>query len=124
MPCSRYPMRRFRLPALLAGLLLVASGGSARPDEQDEAIKKDLKMLEGNWKMVRQDLEGREDSGDSIKKNGVLFDGTEYKFLRDGLATGATATITLDPTKDPKEIDFKVTGGTGSGGTKLGIYRF
>ena len=119
-------MRTFNVLGLLVGLLLAVSSNDLRAGNEDkkEAVKKDLKQLEGNWQMARQDHEGREDSGKSIKKNGVLFEGTEYKFLRDGLATGASATITIDPTKSPKEIDLKITGGTAKGSTQLGIYRF
>ena len=118
-------MRLCGSACLVVGLFLLgASSGSRAGEGKAEAVKKDLKQLEGNWKMVRMELEGRSDSGKGVQKSGVLFDGTQYSFLRNGLATGATATITIDPTKDPKEINFKITGGTGRGATKLGIYRF
>jgi uncharacterized protein (TIGR03067 family) len=119
-------MRTFGVGILLVGLAVVASFGTtyAADKDNEEAVNKDLKKLEGNWRMVRQDHEGREDNGQSIMKNGVLFDGKDYKFLRDGRATGGKATISIDPTKDPKEIDLKITGGTASGHTQLGIYRF
>ena len=120
-------MRLFGFGLLLASLALMATGGLRADDkdkDKEELIKKDLKKLEGNWKMVRQDHEGTEDSGPSIKKNGVLFDGKEYTFLRDGKTKVSTATVSIDPTRDPKEIDLKVTSGTATGGTHLGIYRF
>jgi uncharacterized protein (TIGR03067 family) len=116
-------MRMFGFGFILSlGALVV--GGGLHADDKDEEIKKELKKLEGNWRMVRQDREGNEDSGASVKKNGVLFDGKDYTFLRDGKTKVSTATITIDPSKDPKEIDLKITAGSASGNTQLGIYRF
>src|ERR1700722_7301894 len=85
-----FTMRMFGVVVLLIGLVVVVSFGTtyAADKDNEEAVKKDLKKLEGNWRMVRQDHEGREDNGQSIMKNGVLFDGKDYKFLRDGRATG------------------------------------
>ena len=54
----------------------------------------------------------------------MLFDGKDYTFLRDGKTKVSTATITIDPTKDPKEIDLKIASGTAKDSTQLGIYRF
>jgi uncharacterized protein (TIGR03067 family) len=91
------------------------------PKAKKEAIRADLKRLSGNWKMLKLEIEG-EARGDT-DRIGLLFDGDTYYAVVDGIKTTTSAKIFLDPTKEPKTIDFVLTGG-GVDGTKLGIYRF
>jgi uncharacterized protein (TIGR03067 family) len=110
---------------LLAGLSLALLAGPAPADPKADAkaeIKKELKKMEGNWKMEKQEVNGRASlAGERL---GALFDGTEFTLLRDGVDKRSTSKITIDPAKTPKEIDLLHTGGSVSGHTSLGIYRF
>jgi uncharacterized protein (TIGR03067 family) len=98
-------------------LLLV---GAETPDE---AVKKDLAKLEGEWSMVSGEREGQAipemylKSGTRVFKDGVVT----VKF---GDMLLMTAKVTLDTSKLPKTIDYDVTDGMFKGKKQLGIYEF
>jgi uncharacterized protein (TIGR03067 family) len=85
-------------PCAIAALLC---GGSSFGDEPPRAVKDELKLLEGEWKVVAAEADGK-----PVESKAVV------KFTADGKCTistpGATTietTITLDPTKEPKWMD-------------------
>ena len=98
------------LPMLFAGLL---SGG------ENDKSKKDLKRLEGNWKMVK--MEGGR--GNPRADRGILVDGNKLTFVQEGKATPESFIITLDATKQPSAIDMEWIGGARRGKIAKGIYR-
>jgi hypothetical protein len=59
------------------------AAGLANADDKQEAIKKDLKVFEGKWKMEKMESGG--DPSGQADRMGVLFDGNEYTFTFDGL---------------------------------------
>ncbi len=79
--------------------------------------KNDLQKLQSVWKMVKQELEGS-DHRDTLR-HGILFNGNQYTFLRDGKAVGPRSTMVIDPSKNPKTIDISTDAGVAQG-----IYRF
>ena len=81
-----------------------------------EAIKKDLEMLEGKYKMTAMEGEGRENP--NADQLGLFIEGTDYFFLSNGLKNGGPSKIKIDPTTTPKSIDI-ISGR----GTSLGIYQ-
>jgi uncharacterized protein (TIGR03067 family) len=88
--------------ALLAGLL--AAAGPVPSKEPPEAAKKELKSLEGKWrvaKFLHSDRETTPGEGDDAVV--VEFKGNTIDFA--GSATGVV--VELDPTTDPKCLDFK-----------------
>jgi uncharacterized protein (TIGR03067 family) len=101
---------------ILAGSSLLAIAGEGK----DAAVKKDRKALQGMWKTG-------EDNKAGIQS--IRFDGDKVVVTFKGDET-ATGIATIDPTKKPKTIDIKVTGGTSKGAekdmgkTSLGIYDF
>jgi len=82
---------------ILTAVLLVAA------DAQDDAVKKDLKKLQGHWTLVSAVVDGKKIPADVIKDVHVVIEGPKYTY--DG-AVKREMTITLDPTKKPKEIDL------------------
>jgi uncharacterized protein (TIGR03067 family) len=110
------------LVVVLAGLL-TTSGPAAPPKEPPEAAKKELKALDGKWRVVKFLYFDREttpgtDDDDVI----VRFKGRTIDF--DGQAKGEVAE--LDPATDPKCLDFKVSMGSGvlaKGSTYESIYK-
>ena len=88
----------------------------AKGANKAEAIKQDLKRLEGKYKMTGMESGGRDDP--DAEQKGVLINGTAYYFLFNG-KKGAGSRIKLDPTTTPKSIDL-ISGR----GTSKGIYRF
>jgi uncharacterized protein (TIGR03067 family) len=88
---------------VLAGFL-AASGPVAPAEELPEAAKQELKSLEGKWrvaKFVHSDRETHPGTGEDEVL--VEFKGGTIDF--DGSATGVV--VSLDPTTDPKCLDFK-----------------
>src|SRR5882724_10686280 len=99
---------------MFAAFVLV--GGAAAQD----AAKKELTLLEGEWSMVSGVADGFQMPPDMVKtgkrvaKDGVTaisFDGQPY----------FKAKITVDPAKKPKTIDYAMTEGQTKGKTHLGI---
>jgi uncharacterized protein (TIGR03067 family) len=88
----------------------------------DDDVKKELKALEGKWKMV-----AGEAGGNAFPK-GEILDFT-FTIGAEGKSTGKTpqeefsATITVDPKKKPKTIDNLHETGSQKGKKQYGIYK-
>jgi uncharacterized protein (TIGR03067 family) len=101
----------------------------ARPATREadaDAAKKELKKFEGTWVPVSVESNGKIGAEEDVKKVRYVFaaDG-KYKYLLDGNDV-LEGTITIDPSKKPKTIDYKITRDDSGGGNKdktsLGIY--
>jgi uncharacterized protein (TIGR03067 family) len=81
----------------------------------------DTQQFQGHWKTWRSQEGWRitADSGD-----GMLIEGQNIQFLWNVNNKGGTATFTLNPKTEPKEIDLQHTSGSLIGQKQLGIYRF
>jgi uncharacterized protein (TIGR03067 family) len=106
---------------IAAGTLLAALAFA--DDAKDAAIKKDRKLIEGTWRIVSLEVDGNRTSEEDAKKLTVVngSDGT-WTLRSDDDGEIASGTSTIDPTKNPKTIDFTVVKGGGAGGQHLGIY--
>jgi uncharacterized protein (TIGR03067 family) len=101
--------------SLTAVLILVGAGGA------QDAAKKEMPQLEGEWSMVSGQANGQAmplelaKTGKRHAKDGVttiFMDGQVY----------LKAKFSIDPTKKPKAIDYAMTEGPTKGKTHLGIY--
>ena len=105
--------------SVAAGILLaVVAAGWLQADQKDDA-QSVLKQLEGKWKMEKMEVNGADRDA---RRMGAVIDGAEITLTQDG-RQASTGKLTLDPSKDPAEIDWKWTSGAGSGNTSLGIYQ-
>jgi uncharacterized protein (TIGR03067 family) len=79
-----------------------------------------LEELQGNWKVYREETSrGIDATGGS----GMRIEGDRVQFWwGGGSGVGPTARLTVDPTKEPREIDLTYTSGH-RGKKQLGIYR-
>jgi uncharacterized protein (TIGR03067 family) len=105
-----------RVGLLLAFVVAVGTAGA-----DDNAVKKEMALLEGDWEMVSGEANGAA-LPESMVKTGkrVAKDGeTTIKF---GDRVLFKAKFTIDPTKKPKTIDYAMTEGTTKGKTHFGIY--
>jgi uncharacterized protein (TIGR03067 family) len=100
---------------LIAVLVLAGAAGA------EDAIKKELSQLEGEWSMV-----SGEANGSSMPKEIVS---TGKRIAKDGKTTITIggrvyfkAKFSIDPTKKLKAIDYNMTAGPTKGKTHLGIY--
>src|SRR5687768_7611078 len=88
----------------------------------DTLVQKNLKALEGSWKAVSGILAGQEIPKEKLPR-------TTYVLHADGLITEQTpqgetmGTMTIDPAKDPKIIDFVIESGTDKGKKQYAIYK-
>jgi uncharacterized protein (TIGR03067 family) len=90
-------------------------------DGVQDALKKEMSQLEGEWSMVSGEANGQAmpkemvKSGKRVAKDGrttIMIGGRVY----------FRAKFTIDPTKKPKAIDYAMTEGPTKGKTHLGIY--
>jgi uncharacterized protein (TIGR03067 family) len=102
--------------------LVVSGGGPERATARGRlAADADGARFEGKWRVWRSEKNGdtTADSGD-----GMLIEGKNIQFLWNGDNKGGTATFTVKPDAEPKEIELEHTTGRWRGKKQLGIYRF
>lgn len=100
---------------LSLGLLLGLFANPAVADDKD-----DLEKLQGTWKLVSLEKDGKKQPEDAIKNFKVIIKDDKF-ILKDG-NTDYEATIKLDTAKKPKTIDLAVKDGD-KAETKKGIYQ-
>src|SRR5882672_699577 len=98
MSCIRLP--QFGLAVLLCGL----ASTSVAADPKDEAVKKELKTLEGTWDFKAKVVEGNEIPAPAGAMQ-LVITGTKYVLRVEG-KDFESGTITIDPSKSPRAIDF------------------
>jgi uncharacterized protein (TIGR03067 family) len=108
---------RLFLPLLVCACSVVAA---ERLWADTKADVKELKPFQGNWQVWRE-----EDNNGiaAASKNAMFIEGDVLQFLYDKKRADA-ARITIDATKDPKEIEIVYTQGSNIRKKRLGIYRF
>jgi uncharacterized protein (TIGR03067 family) len=122
-------MRRFgAVVALVAGL---AGVGSAQAPPPAAVPLDDLGQLQGHWKPLQVEANGQPQmTADVMKQVTAVYDKTEYHlYFIDGVKNNqpkvlklAVATISLDPTTNPKTIVFEFADGPFKGQKRHGIY--
>ena len=100
--------------------LTAATISSVRARE-DEAVKKDMAQLQGEWSMVSGSADGQPMPAQMLKQMKRVCRGDEATTTMAGQIY-IKAKITIDPSKKPKTIDYQMTGGFTKGQKQLGIY--
>ncbi len=88
---------------------------------EDEALKKDLAQLQGEWTMVSGSADGQPMPDQMRKEMKRVCKGDEITVTM-GDRVFLKAKITIDPSKTPKTIDYDMTEGLSKGKKQLGIY--
>lgn len=85
----------------------------------NEAAKKELKAVEGNWTVVSWVINGEERELPADEQVAVTITGAKFTFGKfgDGEFTA------IDPSTDPKILDFKMLRKPASGVTNEAIYK-
>jgi uncharacterized protein (TIGR03067 family) len=111
-------MRTIRI-ALLIGIaaVTVSSAGA----QENEAVKKDLARLQGEWSMVSGSADGQPMPDLLLKQMKRVCKGDEATVTMAGQIY-IKAKVTIDPSKKPKTIDYQMTDGFTKGKKQLGIY--
>lgn len=104
---------------LLVGLtaLAISSAWAAG----DEAVKKDMALLQGEWSMASGSADGQPMPEQMVKQMKRVCKGDETTTMM-GNQTFMKAKITIDPSKKPKSIDYEMIEGFTKGKKQLGIY--
>jgi uncharacterized protein (TIGR03067 family) len=98
----------------LVGVLIAADAG-------EDAAKKDLEKCQGNWQLISAERDGKKTPPEDAKKITLTIQGDKFVLRRDGVIV-SEGTMTLDPTKKPKEIDETITTGPKKGKVFSAIY--
>jgi uncharacterized protein (TIGR03067 family) len=99
----------------------LAAGGIVQGRAGKDAGEDVLKKIQGTWKFVSQEVEGKPRTKEELAKQTITFAGDKWTVRRDGKVIQA-GTHKFDPDKKPAQVDAAVTEGEGKGFTMLGIY--
>jgi uncharacterized protein (TIGR03067 family) len=87
----------------------------------DEAIKKEIAQLQGEWSMVSGSANGQPMPAEMLRQMKRVCKGDETTTTMAGQLF-MKAKISINPSKNPKTIDYRMTDGPTKGKTQLGIY--
>lgn len=102
-------------------VLLLAVVGATTPIRADDPTSAEAKRLEGRWKVVALESDGRKAPVEALKDGSWTFRGSEVSF--DDPNVPGKSSFQLDPGKTPKEIDLIGLDGPQKDKTMMGIYR-
>jgi uncharacterized protein (TIGR03067 family) len=105
--------------AFLVGLTAVSLSTSGA--EENDAVKKDMARLQGEWSMVSGSADGQPMPEEMRRQMKRVCKGDETTTTLGGQLF-LKAKITVDPSKNPKTIDYQMTDGLTKGKKQLGIY--
>ena len=91
----------------------------AAPPELSDAAKKELKALEGDWKVVALASDGMERDLPEAERVAVTIKGAKFTFGK----LGAGQVTALDPSLKPKIVDFVMLRKPASDHTNEAIYK-
>jgi uncharacterized protein (TIGR03067 family) len=104
--------------AALFGLAVAAAGNADEPKE--DAVKKELKALDGTWEITSVLKDGKEMPIPPGAAQ-VVISGGKYREIVDGKEM-ESGTFTVDPGKTPKAMDISILEGNDKGKKQLAIY--
>jgi uncharacterized protein (TIGR03067 family) len=107
---------RLAIAAALTALIIPVLWGA-----ESESVKKDMALLQGEWSMVSGSADGRQMPEETRKQMKRVCKGDEATTTMGGQMF-MKAKITIDPSKEPKAIDYDMTEGFTKGQKQLGIY--
>ena len=102
-------------------LAAVAAAGTSVGQERKDAGGDVLRQIQGTWKFVSQEVDGKPRTKDELAKQTITFEGDKWTVRRDGKVIQA-GTHKFAPDKKPPQVDAVVTEGEDKGNTMLGIY--
>ena len=68
----------------------------------EDAVKAEIKNLEGTWQLVSATKDGKKTPEDVVKKIRVVVKGNTHSVYFDDKAIAKDISFTIDPTKNPK----------------------
>jgi uncharacterized protein (TIGR03067 family) len=97
----------------------------ATADAGDEAAKKDLQMLQGDWVMQSSERDGMKAPAELVRTFARTVKNKSYtvNWEDEAGAHSSSGVLTLDPMRSPKHLDALLSDGPSKGKTMLGIYK-
>src|SRR5260370_33781575 len=94
-------------------IILVAGSLCAADTSKEDAVKKDLQELQGEWVMVSSEREGQKTPEELVKTFKRKVTGNKFTVNWEGEDGAHTVSgeMTLDPTKKPKAMEALFTEG-------------
>jgi len=89
--------------------------------QDNEAAKKDLAGLQGSWTMIAGERDGRPFPTEFLSNSERVVKGDETTVSVNGQLF-MKAKFSLEPSRNPKAIDYAINGGPSAGLTMYGIY--
>jgi uncharacterized protein (TIGR03067 family) len=102
-------------------LASLTAGGTLQGRAGEDTGEDILKKIQGTWKFVSQDVDGKSRPREEVAKQTITFAGDKWTVRRDGKVVQA-GTHQFDPAKKPPQVDAAVTEGEDKGNTMLGVY--
>ena len=116
-----------RLLRFFAVVGLVTAGGigllSTAAAQNEGADKTELEKFQGKWVPVSTTIDGKALEEDEMKGRSTVVKGEKLILLYKDQERG-TASLKIDPSKSPAQIDTTAEDGPRQGGTSKGIYKF
>jgi len=106
-------------------VLLIAGSLLASDVSKDDAVKKDLQLLQGEWIMVSSERDGEKVPEERIKTFKRTVTGNKFTVTWEGEdgAHTVSGVMTIDPTQKPKTVDVLFTEGPSKDKTFQAIYK-
>jgi uncharacterized protein (TIGR03067 family) len=98
-----------------------ALGGTLPGGDAKKANEAELKKIQGTWRFIAQDIDGKPRPAEQLTNLIIQFAGETWT-IRDNNKIIQGGVHKLDPTKNPNQVDAKVTVGEDKGSAMLGIY--
>jgi uncharacterized protein (TIGR03067 family) len=108
-------MKTYAILVVTAILWLATSDGDS------PAVKNDLAKFQGTWVVVSQDREEKPVPKQAGEVTRSIIDGNRYT-TKVGEKVVEEGTFKIDPTTNPKAVDFTIKSGPDEGKTLRGIY--
>ena len=86
-----------------------------------DAAKNDLAKFQGNWTLISAERDGKMTPEDDARKLKLTIQGNMFVLRKDAVVI-SEGTMTLDPSKNPKQVDETITTGPNKGKVFSAIY--
>jgi uncharacterized protein (TIGR03067 family) len=117
------------LIGITASMLILTTGGcmprtdSTLEGRKSMMIQKDYEALTGRWQLVQSIVDGKPVPETELRNTVLITDHDTFRFPADaGVGTAPQGRFTIDPTKNPKEVDSTALAGPNKGEITRGIY--
>ena len=104
-------------------IALVAQTVTSSPAAAPDAMNKDIGQFQGEWTMVSGAADGVPIPDYMFNQIRQVFTGAQMTGTISGTMYWKVK-FAVDPSKNPKTIDYEITGGSAVGAKQFGIYEF